>query len=477
MGNENDIVQETAKKGKAWKVILIIIVILAVIVGGAALYVKTQLLDVKTFPSGSTINSVDVSGLTKTEAVDKIRDSINDSTMTITENGNVKDSISDCNFEFDISDDVAECLNPGFMDAALRFVDKDKRHYTIDIEPEEPLTKFNREFRKLSIVKDYHYTTKTKNAYVDLSTDDFKVVKEVYGDDLDKEKLREAILNAYLGGKKTFEFDPEKYRKQPSVKSDSKEIQDRLEYCKKYLATKITYKGPNGNYTISPKWLDRMIRVEDGEISVRSSQVKKFVSTVLASKMSTVGRTRHLKSRGGGSFTVTGGDYGYILDQTKEAKKLTKNLESGKDVTREPVYSLKGKGNGENDIGSNYVEISIGKQHLWVVRNNKTVVSTDIVSGNTADGHATPTGTFYIKYMATNVTLKGSNADGSDYESYVNYWMPFTGDIGMHDASWRSSFGGSIYQGSGSHGCVNCPPSITGKIYSNVYSGMPVVVH
>ena len=35
--------------------------------------------------------------------------------------------------------------------------------------------------------------------------------------------------------------------------------------------------------------------------------------------------------------------------------------------------------------------------------------------------------------------------------------MPFNGGIGFHDASWRSKFGGTIYQYSGSHGCINLP--------------------
>ena len=71
-----------------------------------------------------------------------------------------------------------------------------------------------------------------------------------------------------------------------------------------------------------------------------------------------------------------------------------------------------------------------------------------------------------------NVTLKGA-----DYESPVTYWMPFNGGIGLHDATWRSRFGGSIYYYSGSHGCVNLPYSAAADIYSIVEAGMPVVCY
>ena len=32
-------------------------------------------------------------------------------------------------------------------------------------------------------------------------------------------------------------------------------------------------------------------------------------------------------------------------------------------------------------------------------------------------------------------------------------------NIGIHDASWRDTFGGTIYKTSGSHGCINVPPA------------------
>ena len=59
-----------------------------------------------------------------------------------------------------------------------------------------------------------------------------------------------------------------------------------------------------------------------------------------------------------------------------------------------------------------------------------------------------------IDARMTNYTLKGQ-----DYNSEVSFWLPFNGDVGIHDASWRSEFGGSIYKTRGSHGCVNTPYS------------------
>ena len=60
---------------------------------------------------------------------------------------------------------------------------------------------------------------------------------------------------------------------------------------------------------------------------------------------------------------------------------------------------------------------------------------------------------------------------GEDYESDVNYFMPFAYNVGIHDASWRNGkFGGTIYKTSGSHGCINTPEEVVTKMYEMVRS-------
>jgi hypothetical protein len=55
--------------------------------------------------------------------------------------------------------------------------------------------------------------------------------------------------------------------------------------------------------------------------------------------------------------------------------------------------------------------------------------------------------------------------------------MPFNGNIGMHDSTWRSSYGKSIYKTNGSHGCINLPPSVAEVIFDNIEQGMPVLCY
>ena len=86
---------------------------------------------------------------------------------------------------------------------------------------------------------------------------------------------------------------------------------------------------------------------------------------------------------------------------------------------------------------------------------------------------------YSLTYKQKDRVLRGAKqADGSyEYESPVDFWMPFNGGIGFHDASWRGEFGGAIYKTNGSHGCVNLPPSKAAALYELVYKGMPVICY
>ena len=118
------------------------------------------------------------------------------------------------------------------------------------------------------------------------------------------------------------------------------------------------------------------------------------------------------------------------------------------------------------------MEIDYTNQHLWYYKKGKLVTETDIVSGKTSVGNGSPDGVFKIAYKEKNATLIGEN-----YSSSVKYFMPFAYNVGIHDASWRSQFGGEIYKNSGSHGCINIPEKIAKKLYETLETGTPVIAY
>jgi hypothetical protein len=123
-----------------------------------------------------------------------------------------------------------------------------------------------------------------------------------------------------------------------------------------------------------------------------------------------------------------------------------------------------------------YIEVNLSLQRLWAYQDNQTIFSTPITSGATGAGFPTVTGLFSIYAKERSRYLNG-RPYGWDYNVYVDYWMPFYGGYGLHDADWRSSFGGSDYYYGGSHGCVNMPKSSAAFLYGWADIGTPVWVH
>ena len=167
------------------------------------------------------------------------------------------------------------------------------------------------------------------------------------------------------------------------------------------------------------------------------------------------------------------------MDQASERNYLTSLIAGGiNEASHTPVMKTSaGTATvyvpaAEGMEGKTYVDISITAQKLVYYVNGSSVLVSDIVTGNTSKHHNTPQGVFSVYNKQLGRTLKGQG-----YSAYVSYWMPFTGNYGLHDATWRSSFGGQIYKTNGSHGCVNMPREMAAALYNMVSVGTPVYIH
>ena len=118
-----------------------------------------------------------------------------------------------------------------------------------------------------------------------------------------------------------------------------------------------------------------------------------------------------------------------------------------------------------------FISIDLSSQKLLLYDGNTLVLSTNIVSGR--PGYETPIGKYKVQVKQKDRYLTGEN-----YSAYVNYWIQFYGNYGLHDASWQNGkFGGSVYKSDGSHGCVRVHFVPLEKIYHLVKVGTSVIVH
>ncbi|MBQ9606589.1 MAG: L,D-transpeptidase [Lachnospiraceae bacterium] len=181
-----------------------------------------------------------------------------------------------------------------------------------------------------------------------------------------------------------------------------------------------------------------------------------------------------------------------VLNQDMEKQYLISAITLGLSASRTPLMTVSSVPGAEESAkaqitesqssedfqttavltGQTYIDINITEQKLTFYQNGVPTLVSDVVTGNESAHNDTPQGTYQVYGKSTDRTLKGPG-----YESYVKYWMPFTGNYGIHDASWRSSFGGSIYKTNGSHGCVNMPRSMAEALYNTITVGTTVIIH
>ena len=213
-------------------------------------------------------------------------------------------------------------------------------------------------------------------------------------------------------------------------------------------------------------------------VSVDAAKVADYVQG-LRNKYDTPTGTQTWQSADGTTKSIKT-NYGWHIDQTKETEALIANIQSLQSVTREPVYSSRAAQTAMPQWGKTFVEIDISSQHVYFYQDGNCVWDSKCVTGTATDpDRATPTGVFALKYKQRDRVLRGRinpQTGKPSYESPVAYWMPFNGNIGLHDANWRSSFGGNIYLKSGSHGCINLPTKNAKTLYELITPGTVVVV-
>ncbi|MDR2888507.1 MAG: L,D-transpeptidase family protein, partial [Lachnospiraceae bacterium] len=210
---------------------------------------------------------------------------------------------------------------------------------------------------------------------------------------------------------------------------------------------------------------------EQGDLVLDEEAVTRFVDE-LADRYDTVGATRQFRATNGETIAVSGGTYGNKLDQKAEVAYLLKAFGERRSEIHTPEYTHMALLQGKDDIGDTYIEIDMTAQQMYYYSAGECVLSTPVVTGNTALRRGTPVGVNFVYSKERNRILRGE-----DYASPVDYWMPVNGGIGIHDASWRSEYGGEIYKTDGSHGCINTPRDKVEQLFEMVELGTPCVMY
>ena len=321
--------------------------------------------------------------------------------------------------------------------------------------------------------------TVSVDAHPEFQNDQFVVVPEVVGTQINIEVFSEKVEEAINGFQPTLDLYETGCYILPRFLSDSEEVIAAKDAMNSYLGANITYDFNPYTEVVDASVISQWVSVDAYmNVTFDEGAVRAYVQS-LADKYDTKGKPRNFTTATGNVVTVEGGSYGWKIDQEAEYNALIANIQNGETVTREPNYVSRAASHEGNDVGSTYAEVDLTAQQMYFIQDGQVVLQSGVVTGNPNRGNGTPQGVYTLAYKALDQTLRGTKKpDGTyEYETPVKYWMPFNGGIGFHDATWQSSFGGSRYLTNGSHGCVNLPYDVAGQLYNLISAGTPVVCH
>ena len=279
------------------------------------------------------------------------------------------------------------------------------------------------------------------------------------------------------------EVEPEPvYTPEPGPAEDEIAAQKIAEYkharLTEFLSSEYSIMLRSGCITLTPEQLSSLYRLEETEssyyfVSDRDT-LKDFLAALCAENEPDPVAVKYINTaKTRETVYYPEDETGFTPDIGKAAGDLAGLIFSGKGGTVEMEYF--GSAFCDNrfkKFNGTGIEVSIDNQYLWLYMDGKLEVETPIVSGDIRRGDATPRGNYKIYWITTDTYLKGRT-----WNDYVSHWAPFYKAYGIHDARWRTEFGGDIYKTDGSHGCVNVPIEAMNKIASLYFEQMPVVVY
>ena len=450
-------------------------IILGSVVGAVlVIYVGLSIFFMSHFYFNTTLNGKNVSGYSADKVFDNWEDEIGNYSLKIVESDGTESELkgSDIDMVLQWDDTIAKMISKqnGFAWPAKLFNPDQNTSEAIVTFDEDKLDSALDGFSFMDKSKQIDPVDATVSDYD--KNDGYTLVESVPGTAIDKLALKENIEKALYGLADTYQITEGNGYLAPKIANDDEKLLDAIDTMNKYAGSEIDYEIGSEKETLDINTFADWLSINDNEkVEIDEEKVADYVAE-LGTKYNTYGKSKQLATSYGTTITMSNCHYGWKIDAETEAAAIVDDIKGGEKVTRDLNYQYTAASHTGNDYGNSYVEINLTAQHLYLYKNGSLVIDSDFVSGNPSKGNATHTGVFGVTYTERNATLKGQN-----YATPVSFWMPFNGNEGMHDATWRSSFGGSIYKRNGSHGCVNLPYSVAQTIFENVSAGFPVFVY
>lgn len=478
-------VPETVKQNKKHRhkglrifglLVLMIAVLGACAYGGISYYFSNR------FFEGTWINGIDCSQKTAYEVEELMKEKLSEYSIEVSSRDVAAQTIKgeEIDYKYMSTGEILQLLRKQKPYEWVKGL-YEQKSYTVDENVGYNKTLLQEQLKSLNCAQAENQT-EPENAYVAFQNNAFVIVPETEGSKLN---IKEAykVLNAAVEANESaidFSNTPEVYVS-AAVTKDDPELQAALEACNNYTKASITYTFGDQSTTLDGNTIKDWLQFDEkGQLIWDDNSFQQHVAEYvaqLAATYDTVGTEREFQATSGRTVYVSSSVYGWKIDQAAEAAQLSQEIQSGTQTTREPIYAQTANAYGVNDLGNTYIEVDLSEQHMYYYQDGADIFESDFVSGNMSYAdRQTHAGIFTLYYKKSPDVLRGGQKGTANYyEQPVQYWMPFDGGIGFHDANWRDDFGGDIYQTSGSHGCINLPPENAAVLYDLIQYDVPIV--
>lgn len=323
-----------------------------------------------------------------------------------------------------------------------------------------------------------------KSAYPEYNGTEFVIIPAKYGIDVDTESLREKLRTAVLEMDTELDLKEEFRTTAPPFTEESQEVINACSSLNLCRQAEITYQMDVPVTITGSDILPWLSADENMNVVIDEPSVRAWLEA-FGERYDTIGTTRTFTTPSGKSATVSGGTYGWSVNEDEMYTDIINTIKAGSKTTLEPHYYISGTAASHSmpDWGNTYIDVDLSVQHMWYVKDGNIVLETDVVTGEPIPEKITPEGVYSIQEKDRNTYLTGATDPATGQPSYrtlVNYWMRVTWEgVGFHDATWQSAFGGTRNQipGVGSHGCINMPLDQAAKLYDLIDLKLPVVIH
>lgn len=195
----------------------------------------------------------------------------------------------------------------------------------------------------------------------------YQIFSEKEGTKLDKERVMETIETAIR--KRSTSVDLESCYEKPRIRSA--DLEEKYESIKKYENVIITYDFGDRTEQIDAKKIQDFLT----DYMLDKKKIASYIYK-LGKKYDTRGISREFLTYDDRKVQISGGDYGWVMDQEKETEALEELIKKGAVEVHKPAYIQSAQSRDSNDIGYTYLEIDKKNKQLICYVDGKPIVQT-----------------------------------------------------------------------------------------------------